>query len=76
MKFNNSYSCKIVGRNISLFPTISIYRSAISYLIKVYSAEWNNLKDLSGKQRNNFAEKLIHKTKQNPNPKYNDFNTK
>lgn len=72
MKIVKSYRAEIQGANIQFDETIKLYRTALSYLVHVVNQEWENLKDLSSKERVNLTEKLTHITKDNPNPKY-DF---
>lgn len=72
MKLVNSYNVELQHINKSLKDTISIYRDAVAFLIDVFSIEWTSLKPLKLKEKNNFAEHLVHSTKDNPNPPY-DF---
>lgn len=71
MNIINSYNVEL-NVNKCIKDTISIYRSAVSFLIDVFSNEWTNLKPLKLKEKNNYAEKLVHSTKENPNAPY-DF---
>lgn len=75
MKITNSYKCKIIEANKMFEPTINIYRKSLEYLVDVIAKEWNGIKDLQAKEKNNFVESLVHKTKYNPHPKY-DFDSK
>ncbi len=72
MKITRTMKYKIKNNSKSLKQTIDKYRGAVSFLVKVYSTEWDSISVLNGKERQNFAEKLIHKTKDNPDPVY-DF---
>lgn len=46
--------------------TVSIYRAALSFLIDVFSREWDAIQAVEGaKSKFNFAEKLVHSTKNN-----------
>ena len=65
-----SYKAKIVNVNDALKPTLDIYRDAVSFLIDVANKEWADLELLTKKKQVNFIEKLTHKTKDNPSPKY------
>ena len=65
MKIVSSYKVKIVGCNTILNDTLSIYREAVTYLIKVVNTEWFNFCELESKERNNYLEKCIHTTKNN-----------
>ena len=71
MKIINSYNVEI-NVNRAIKDTVSVYREAVTFLIDVYSKEWTNLSILDGKAKNNYAEKLVHSTKDNPHPIY-DF---
>lgn len=73
MKVTNSYKVKLVNVNASLDATINVYRDAITYIIEIVNNEWSNIENLTNKDKNNYIEKLIHKTKKNPNPAYADF---
>lgn len=55
--------------------TIKIYRQAVSFYTKVINDEWNDISILEGKRKNNYIEKLTHKTDNNLYPKY-DFDKK
>ena len=72
MEIINSYNVKLTNINKSIIDTINIYRKAVAFLIDIYNNEWTNLVSLNGKEKNNFAEKLVHKTNDNPTPSY-DF---
>lgn len=65
MEIISSYSVRIKEYSHIFDDTIHIYRQAVSYLIQVLDLEWNTIKDLSGKNKNNYIEKLIHKTSKN-----------
>ncbi len=69
MKIINSYNVEL-NVNKAIKNTIFIYRGAVSFLIDVFNKEWTNLELLKLKEQNNFAEKLVHSTKDNPNPPY------
>ena len=71
MKIVNSYNVEI-NVNKAIKDTVSVYREAVTFLIDVYSKEWTDLSILDGKAKNNYAEKLVHSTKDNPHPIY-DF---
>lgn len=73
MKLNHSYKCKIINVNDSLNDTILIYRKALTFIIKVVEKEWSDFDGLKSKSQINLCEKLIHKTKENPNPPYEEF---
>lgn len=73
MKITNSYKVKLININSSLDETINIYRDAVTYITEVVNNEWSNIKDLKAKEKKTYVEKLIHKTKKNPNPVYAAF---
>ena len=72
MKVTSSYKVKIINVNNVIDDTIKIYRKALKFYSLVIYCEWDSFKDLTSKERVNLAEKLTHRTKQNPNPSY-DF---
>ena len=55
--------------------TIRIYNQIIAYLLKIIQNEWDVIKDYGThpNEKKTFVEKLIHKTRQNHDPKYADF---
>lgn len=66
MNITSSYSVQIIKLDNPIRQTVQIYRLALSFLIKVYADEWENLQAVKGSNSQfNFAEKLIHTTKQN-----------
>ena len=73
MKIMRTTKLKIVSHTKSLEPTIKIYNKALSFYIQTVLQEWNLIKDLKSNEQLRTLEKLTHKTKNNPNPKY-DFN--
>lgn len=75
MKTKVSYSIELKGINRMIEPTVRLFRSAVTYLIKVYEKEYDELTSVSTDKRQRFylAEKLIHNTVQNT-AKY-DFDT-
>ena len=74
MKITTSYKQRITNHehNSVLKNTVMLYTSVIKYLLDVVNNEWENIKDLRNKEMVNYIEKLIHKTSDNPSPKY-DF---
>lgn len=51
--------------------TVQIYRRALAFVIDVCNKEWGSISVLGGtKEKDHYVEKLIHPTKNNPNPKY------
>lgn len=75
MHIYTTYKVKIKHFNHIFKDTVAIYRAAVEYLISVCIDEWHNILSLNSKQRINYVEHLIHKTKDNLTPKY-DFDTK
>ena len=63
MKLTSSYAIKLTGDLKALETSIVIYRDALSFIIPIVNAHWNELKDLKNtKQRMSYTEKLIHST--------------
>ncbi|WP_232620811.1 hypothetical protein [Saccharococcus caldoxylosilyticus] len=63
---------KIISHGAKTFePTISIYREALAFIADVIQKEFDHLKHFNTKQVVPAVEKLIHRTKTNPFPKYN-----
>lgn len=57
-----------------LLMTVKEYNKVITYVIKVVEQEWENIKTLkTANDMTMFVEKLIHATKNTPQPKYGDF---
>ena len=73
MKVTSSYKVKLVNINSALDDTVNVYREAVSYIVDVINSNWSIISILNSKEKNNYAEKLIHKTKKNENPAYPDF---
>jgi len=71
VKIIQTTKLKIISHTKSLEPTIEIYNKALSFYLKVISKEWKSIKDLKSNEQLRVLEKLTHKTKHNPNPKYN-----
>ena len=66
MKVVSSYGVEIRKQNIPIRHTLRIYRSAVSYLIQVYTEAWGELSEISNaRKRFNEAEHLVHGTKKN-----------
>ena len=75
MLITNSYKAKIINKNLSLKPTLVIYRNAVSFLVDVYNKEWHSINLIINKNdKFNYAEHLVHSTKDNI-AKY-DFDSK
>ena len=71
-KQTSSYGIEIMHADKIFYKTITLFNDAVTYCIDVFEREWDILSALPGKLKNNFAEKLIHGTKNNL-PKYPDF---
>lgn len=55
-------------------PMIDIYNRVLAYFIDVIDKEFDDLDSYSGKDIVRLVERLVHRTKNNPSPKYADFN--
>ena len=80
MKMKISYGIKLkniaMASHRAIGSTISIYNEACEYIANVVYNEWSQVSlETTLKYREHVVEKLIHSTKQNPNPKYKDFDT-
>lgn len=65
-KIVSSYKVEILKANKIFEPTVQIYRDALSYCVNVLNGEWEALAEVKGaKTRFNFAERLLHSTKDN-----------
>lgn len=74
MKIFSTYSVKIKHYNHIFKDTVSIYRHAVDFLINVCLNEWNDISDIQNNLlKQKYIEHLCHKTANNQNPKYNDF---
>lgn len=56
--------------------TMKITRDLLAYLCDVAYQEWDSVALYNSKERLTFMEHLVHKTKENPHPKYADFDEK
>lgn len=74
MKITSSYGIEIKQMNKIFRPTIAIYNDAISFCVDVFENEWQDIEQLDTMQRKQYAESLIHTTKNNK-AKY-DFDSK
>lgn len=78
MKVKISYGAKLIkcpSANFKIFKnTIDIFQQALEFICDVVDKEWTDIKSIETlKYREHHVEKLIHKTKDNPNPKYIEF---
>ena len=77
MKVFSTYGVKIKHYNHIFKDTISIYRDAVEFLIKVCLNEWDGLSRISGNLlQQQYVERLCHKTANHPNVKYSSFDKK
>ena len=76
MNIISSYQVELLRINKQLQPTIKIGRDALAFCIRCVDSEWDSVSQIrSPNLRMNFMEKLLHATKDNPNPKYAEFDT-
>ena len=74
MVVTTSYRVDIMDRNRVFLSTLEVYRRAVDFLIDVCLNEWTEISGLEGQLRRvNHTEKLIHRTKKNPSPRYERF---
>lgn len=59
MEIVSSYKVQILDNSSIFNDTIRIYRSALSFLISVFDAEWDALHSKKAKERFNVAEHLL-----------------
>ena len=77
MKVFSTYGVKIKHYNHIFKDTISIYRDAVEFLIKVCLTEWDGLSRINGNLlQQQYVERLCHKTANHPNVKYSSFDKK
>ena len=75
MKMTKTLKHKITNESRVFDGTVEIYNQALSFIIDVIDIEFADLVEHNVKSIVPAVEKLIHQTKQNPLPKYNDFDT-
>ena len=77
MEIISSYAIEIKHMDKCFRYTIRIFNDAVSFCVKVFEDNWNDLKELktSDKSRFRYADKLIHSTSSNT-AKYPDFDKK
>ncbi len=71
-KQTSSYGIEIKHVNKIFYPTVTLFRKAVAFCIEAFETEWLSIETLSSKYRVNYAERLIHTTKDNM-AKYPDF---
>ena len=70
MEITSSYQVEILS-NTDMKNTVQIYRRALAFVVDVCNKEWTDISSVEAQvQKKSFVEKLIHPTKNNPNPKY------
>lgn len=65
MKVVSSYGIEIKQMNKIFRPTIVIYNDAITLCVDIFESEWSNIEPLDTIKRKQYAENLIHTTKNN-----------
>ena len=75
MKIFSIYSVKIKRYNHIFKNTVSIYRSAVDFLINVCLENWDIISEYKGQNKLTYIETLIHTTKEHPVPRY-DFDNR
>ena len=77
MKIYTTYSVKIKHYNSIFKYTVAVYRSAVDFLISICLNEWDVVSAINGNHlQQQYVEHLCHATKDNPSPKYKDFDRK
>ena len=77
MKIFTTYSVKIKHYNHIFKDTVFIYRKAVDFFIDACLDKWECMLPISGNVlRQQYIERLCHKTGDNSNPQYADFDTK
>ena len=77
MQIFSTYSVKIKTYHHIFKETVSVYRDAVDLLIKVCLNEWNDICKIDGSLlRQQYVERLCHKTAKNPNVRYHSFDQK
>lgn len=71
MNIVKTANCKILNYTSIFDDTVSIYRSALSFYIDICYKEWDYISTLKSKYRNNYIERITHKTSKSPDVKYN-----
>lgn len=76
MKQVKTISAKVLTHGNKTFdPTLKIYREALTFLVEAIDKEWEIIEGLTTKDVTRLVERLVHRTKKNPSPKY-DFTSK
>ena len=73
MKITSSYAVELKHTSNIFYPTIKIYKHAVSFCVYTFDNEWSAISSVTdSKQRKGFAERLIHSTSKNQ-AKYPEF---
>lgn len=67
---------KIINQARIFEDTLIIYNDALSFIMEVIDKEFESLEGYSTQSMVTAVEKLIHTTKLNPLPTYNEFNSR
>lgn len=73
MKQSKIIRHKIVNHSCIFDDTIQICNEALSFIIEVIDTEIADVTDYTAKDMTRIVERLIHRTAQNPSPKYPAF---
>jgi IS605 OrfB family transposase len=74
MKVTKTVRHKITSHTGLFSATLDIYREALGFIVDVVNIEWETLSLIeTAKSKRSATEKLIHTTKDNPSPKYIQF---
>lgn len=73
MKTTSSYAVELKHTRKIFYPTIKIYKRAVSFCVSTFDNEWSAISSVTdSKQRKTYAERLIHSTSKNQ-AKYSDL---
>ncbi|MRH43666.1 transposase [Aquibacillus halophilus] len=76
MKMAKSVRHKITNHSRIFDATLAIYNEALTFIMEVIDTEFDTIDDFQAKSIVPAVEKLIHRTKSNPIPKYREFNSR
>jgi putative transposase len=75
MEVTKTVQNKITSHGDKTFEnTLCVFREALSFIVDIVNKEWNAIEPLTTEDSLTYVEFLIHRTKQNPSPKY-DFDS-
>lgn len=72
MRTTSSYAVELRHVGKIFYPTIKIYKRAVSFCVSTFDSEWSAISLLTGKSRNSYAESLMHSTSKRQ-AKYPEF---